>query len=912
MLYAFLYHKINSLMIDSTKKRVLLIDGNSFCYRAFYAIRNLSTSSGVPTNAVFGFISILNKLLSEHKPHYLAVSFDLKGPTFRHKRFVDYKLKRRPMPDELSAQMPVIKKVLSAYRIGIFEKEGYEADDILATLAKRLASCGLSPKGQAYPGELEILIATGDKDILQLVGRNIKVLNPQKDNLILDEAWVKKRYGVAPEQIVEIMALAGDASDNIPGVPGIGEATAIELIKRFGTLEVVLANVDKIENKVRRAKIKEFSEQARMSRELVVLDSNVPQMAQRGTADLLEHLKMKEADNEKLLELFKELEFKSLIRDLTPESKVTVECKIISHPDEAKEVIKKLQGLKNVAVHFWPSDYEPMRAEILGAAFSFEEGKSLFFSFSQIPPDVLKPVLENRNIKKSGHDLKYLKVLLSNHGIDLQGISFDTMLAAYLLEPDRARYRLADLALEYLNCKLPARPALSVAGGEARPLSSAGTEREAAEICCQNANTTLRLVNILQKLLRQKNLLDLFQNIELPLIDVLADMEKEGVSLDKDLLLHLSSNFEKRLKTLTSDIYEMTGESFNINSPKQLSVILFEKLKLPRIKRTKTGSSTDTEVLQRLGSMHPVANTLLEFRELSKLKSTYIDGLMKLLHPRTRKIHASFNQVGTATGRLACTRPNLQNIPVKTELGRGIRQAFIADKERHLLLSADYSQIELRILAHLSEDKNLISAFKEDLDIHRYTASLIFALPQEEVTTQMRDTAKTVNFGIIYGMTPFGLSKDLGIEQSRAQEFIEAYFLRYPGVKKYIERQIARAEKDGYVTTLLKRRRYVPQIKSRDEKLRQFAQRVVMNAPVQGSASDLIKAAMLEIYRALKSEKLSTRMLLQVHDELVFIIPQEELACVPTLIKEKMENVLKLKVPLKVSIKTGKNWLELK
>jgi len=563
------------------------------------------------------------------------------------------------MPDELSAQMPVIKKVLSAYRIGIFEKEGYEADDILATLAKRLASCGLSPKGQAYPGELEILIATGDKDILQLVGRNIKVLNPQKDNLILDEAWVKKRYGVTPEQIVEIMALAGDASDNIPGVPGIGEATAIELIKRFGTLEVVLANVDKIENKVRRAKIKEFSEQARMSRELVVLDSNVPQMAQRGTADLLEHLKMKEADNEKLLELFKELEFKSLIRDLTPESKVTVECKIISHPDEAKEVIKKLQGLKNVAVHFWPSDYEPMRAEILGAAFSFEEGKSLFFSFSQIPPDVLKPVLENRNIKKSGHDLKYLKVLLSNHGIDLQGISFDTMLAAYLLEPDRARYRLADLALEYLNCKLPARPALSVAGGEARPLSSAGTEREAAEICCQNANTTLRLVNILQKLLRQKNLLDLFQNIELPLIDVLADMEKEGVSLDKDLLLHLSSNFEKRLKTLTSDIYEMTGESFNINSPKQLSVILFEKLKLPRIKRTKTGSSTDTEVLQRLGSMHPVANTLLEFRELSKLKSTYIDGLMKLLHPRTRKIHASFNQVGPGAGKPACSRTNL-------------------------------------------------------------------------------------------------------------------------------------------------------------------------------------------------------------------------------------------------------------
>ncbi len=881
------------------KKKILLIDGNSFCYRAFYAIRNLTTSSGQPTNAIYGFVTMLNKLIAEQRPDYLAVAFDVAAPTFRHKRFVNYKIKRRPMPEELSAQIPTIKEVLRAYHISIFEKEGYEADDVIATLAKRFTSPATDKYGRSDGSELEILIVTGDKDFLQIVNNTTKVLNPHKDNLILDELWVRKRFGVRPEKIREIMALAGDTADNIPGVPGIGEATAIELIKEFGTLDGVLANLDKITNKARAEKIKEFAQLARMSRELVQLDSNVPQLAQKKTSELLKKSKLVEADKKRLFEIFKELEFKTLLQTVIPESKDTVVCKTISHHREAEEFLKQLLHKKDVAVYFWTSQQQAMRAKILGASFSFAEEESFFFPLEKIPIETLKPILENKDIKKIGHDLKYLKVLLANYGIDLQGLSFDVMLAAYLLDPAKAKYGLVDLALEYLDCKL-------------EDLHPSTLDKEAAKICSQFVNTILRLNKILQKQLRQKNLFALFQNIEMPLIEVLAEMEKNGVALDKDLLLHLSCDFESRLKSLTGQIYEMAGESFNINSPKQLSVILFEKLKLPRLKRTKTGTSTDTDVLQRLRKVHPLASALLEFREISKLKSTYIEGLMKLLHPATGRIHTSFNQTGTATGRLSSSQPNLQNIPIKTKLGKRIRQAFITDKRANLLLSADYSQIELRIMAHLCGDKSLISAFKEDLDIHAHTASLIFGVSQDEVTAQMRDTAKTVNFGISYGISAFGLARDLSIEQGQAQEFIEAYFQRYPGVKKYIARQVKAAKDRGFVTTLLERRRYIPQIESPNENVRQFAQRIAINAPVQGSASDLIKAAMIEIYRELKVKGLATKMLLQVHDELVFSVPEEELEEVKVIVKDKMENVIKLKVPIKVSIKVGKNWLEMK
>jgi len=870
------------------KNKLILVDGNAFCYRAFYAIRSLSNSKGEPTNAIYGFVAMLNKLIDQHKPQYLAVAFDLKGATFRHKKFADYKIQRKPMPDELSLQIPTIKEVLSAYRIPIFEKEGYEADDIIATLTKRLAAQGP-----------EILIATGDKDILQIVSDRVKILNPHKDNLVLDEAWVRKRFGLPPKKIVEIMALAGDTSDNIPGVPGIGEATAIGLIKKFGTLEAVLANANKVTNKSRSAKITEFAQQARLSKELATLNCDVPEVAKKDTSKLLECLKLVEADKERLFAIFKKLEFKSLMQKVMSKSKHSVDYKIICGVSGVEEVVRKILAKKAVAVHFWASHREPMRAEILGASFGFEEGPSYFLSLEQASINKLKPILENKDIKKIGHGLKYSKVLLSNYAINLQGISFDTMVASYLLQPESPGFSLGDLALEYLNYDLEG-------------IAAAASEKEAARIYSQNVNTILKLKKILKERLRQNSLSDLFENIELPLIEVLADMEKEGVALDKKFLLHLSSDFEKKLKKLTKEIYEMAGEDFNINSPKQLSVILFEKLKLPVIKRTKTGSSTDTEVLRKLSLKHPVASALLEFREISKLKSTYIDGLTKLIHPKTGRIHTSFNQAGTSTGRLSSTRPNLQNIPIKTELGRKVRRGFVAQRKAIVLLSADYSQIELRILAHLSGDKDLTRAFKEELDIHAHTASLIFGAAADKVTTQMRGVAKTVNFGIIYGMSAYGLSRDLGIEQNRAAEFIEAYFKRYPGVKSYIARQIKKARDEGFVTTLLKRRRYISQINSPNETVRQFAQRAAINAPVQGSAADLIKAAMIEIARGLKAQGLATKMLLQVHDELVFAVPEKELQAARTLVKDKMENVIKLKVPIKVSIKVGKNWLEMK
>lgn len=874
-------------MINSTKKKVLLIDGSSFCYRAFYAIRSLTTSKGQPTNAVYGFVAMLNKLLAVHKPDYLAVAFDLKGPTFRHQRFTEYKAQRKPMPDELSVQLPIIKEVLAAYRIPIFEQSGYEADDIIATLATKLAKTGS-----------EVSIITGDKDLLQIVNQAIKVINPQKDDLVLDETWVRRRFGSSPEKIVEIMALAGDATDNIPGVPGIGEATAIELIKRFGSLEAVLANVDKINNQARGAKIKEFAQQARLSRELACLDLNVPALVQKDTSLLLESLKVVEADKEKLFELFKELEFKLLMQKVSPESSNIVGTKIVSCPKEIEELVQAVSSKANVALYLWCTSLEPMQAKILGLAFSIEQGSGYFFPFQPDQLDKVKPILENPEIKKTGHDLKYAKVVLSNYGVNLQGINFDTMLAAYLINPEMAKFSLNDLTLEYLNSNSPA------AG---KPMS----DKEAAGICSQHVTAILQLSRILYKRLKEVHLFELFQNIEMPLIEVLADMEREGVALDKNFFLHLSSEFEKRLNILTKEIYELAGEEFNINSPKQLQFILFEKLKLSRIKRTKTGSSTDTEVLQKLSLKHPIASSLLEFRELSKLKSTYIDGLIKLIHPKTGKIHTSFNQAATATGRLSSSRPNLQNIPIKTELGRKIRQGFITEKKTDLLLSADYSQIELRLLAHLSGDRNLISAFKEDLDIHRLSASLIFGVSQDKVTPQMRDTAKTVNFGITYGMSAFGLAKDLKVEQNRAEEFIQAYFQRYPGVKEYIAQQIKKAKKDGFVTTILKRRRYLPQIESENENIRQFAQRAAINAPVQGSAADMIKAAMIEIFRSLKEKGLLARMLLQVHDELVFSVPQGELKEAERLIKENMESVIRLKVPIKVTIKVGKSWLEM-
>ncbi len=883
------------------RKTLFLIDGNSFCYRAFYAIRSLSTSKGQPTNAIYGFVAMLNKIIKEEQPQYLAIAFDLKGPTFRHKKFEEYKIHRKPMPDELSEQMPIIKEVIKAYNMPIFEKEGYEADDILATLAKKSEKEGY-----------EVYIATGDKDMLQLVNSHIKIYNVHKEGLIYDEKKVKERYGVGPESMVDLIALMGDSSDNIPGVRGIGEVTAMQLIEKFGSLDKTLSNVEKIESDSLRKKLKEFREDAKLSRELATVDKDVPIEVD------LDESRLKEPNRERLYELFKELEFKSLWKDYAPRgNELDGDYKLIDDDSGLKELIKELEKTREFALDFETTGTDPLLCEPVGVSFCWRDAEAYYVPIKDTGGSFdakyvlskLKDIFEDADKKKVGQNIKYEKALLANYGVRLNGIAFDTMVASYLLNPSKLNHNLDDIALEYLNFKMTPITDLLGKGKGKITMKEVGLEK-IKRYCCQDSDATLRLKRILEPQLKEKNLDELFYDVEMPLIDCLADMELAGVAIDVKFLAKMSEDMDDELRKLTSEIYEMADCEFNINSPKQLSEVLFEKLQLPVVKRTKTGTSTDVEVLEALATVHALPASLLKYRELSKLKSTYIDALPALINPKTGRVHTSFNQTVTQTGRLSSSDPNLQNIPAKTEIGRQIRKAFIAGQANHVIMSADYSQIELRILAHFSGDKELLEAFKEDRDIHVHTASLVFGVSEDEVTQEMRSTAKTVNFGIIYGMSPYGLSKDLRIEPAKAKEFIDSYFERYGRVKVYIEDIIDEARERGYVTTILNRRRYIPEINSQNNSIRQFAERTAINTPIQGSAADLIKVAMINIYREIKEKKLESKMILQVHDELVFEAQKDEIDIMKELVKTKMEEVAKLKVPIKVQVKAGKNWLE--
>ncbi len=903
------------------RKRLFLIDGNSFCYRAFYAISHLSSSKGQPTNAIYGFITMLNKIIKEEEPQYLAIAFDLKGPTFRHKRYEEYKIHRKPMPDELSEQMPIIKEIVQAYNIPIYQMQGYEADDILATIAKKAKR-----KGR------EVYIVTGDKDVLQLVNSHIRIYNVHKEGLIYDEAKVKERYGLGPERIVDLIALMGDSSDNIPGIPGIGEVTAVELIRKFGSLDKVLSNVEKIESERLRERINEFKEQAKLSKELATVDTDVP-------IDVdLDELKLKEPNRDRLYELFKELEFKSLLKDYAPSGKeLDGEYKLIADEDDFKDLIRELENKSEFALDFETTGTDPLLCEPVGVSFCWKEGAAYYVPINPAPASHLRPgvgpagkngvkdagegfdveyvlsrlrhIFEDANKRKIGQNIKYEKVLLANYGIQLNDVAFDTMVASYLLNPSKLNHNLDDIALENLNFKMT--PITDLLGKGKGKVTMREVDLEAIKrYCCQDSDATLRLKCILEPQLKDKNLDELFYNVEMPLIDCLACMELAGVAIDVKFLAKMSKGMDKQLHLLTSEIYEMAGCEFNINSPKQLSEVLFKELKLPIVKKTKTGISTDVEVLEALATQHALPATILKYRELAKLKSTYIDTLPELINPKTGRVHTSFNQTVTQTGRLSSSDPNLQNIPIKTEAGRQIRKAFIAGEAEHLIMSADYSQIELRILAHFSGDVELIEAFKQDRDIHTHTASLVFNVPEEKVTQEMRSVAKTVNFGIIYGMSPYGLSKDLRIEPAEAKEFIDSYFERYGRVKVYIEDTIEEARERGYVTTILNRRRYIPEINSQNNSMRQFAERTAINTPIQGSAADLIKVAMINIHRAIKEKRLKSKMILQVHDELVFEVPKDEVDIMSKMVKAKMEEVAKLKVSIKVQVKVGKNWLE--
>ncbi len=882
-----------------SKKRLFLIDGNSFCYRAFYAIRALTNSKGQPTNAIYGFVTMLNKIVKDNKPDMLAVAFDLKGPTFRHKKYEDYKIQRKPMPDDLVGQMPLIKETVSAYNIPIFEVQGYEADDVLATLAKK-----------AEEKDIETFIVTGDKDALQIVNSHIKVYSTHKEGLVYDSQKVKEEYGVEPKHMIDIMSLMGDAIDNIPGIKGIGEKTAVELISEFGSLDELYKNIDKVKSEVRKKLLAENKEVAYLSRELAILDENVPLKIDFNS------LEIKEPNHGKLFELFKEFEFKSLLKDVTPKGTLKSAYELIETEKAFERLVKELSALKEFAFDFETTSVDPMQAKPVGVSFSWKIGHAFYipmikyFTVDQVL-GALKPIFENELIKKIGQNIKYEYIVLANYGIELKGINFDTMVASYLLNPSKPNHNLEDICLEYLSHKMTTPIQELLGKGKTAITMDQVDVKKVSDYCCEDSDVTLRLKEILEKDLSDKGLDKLFHDVEIPLVTVLAMMEITGVAIDRDYLGKLSKELEKKLEKLTKEIYEIAGVEFNINSPKQLSGILFEKLKLPVIKKTKTGISTNEEVLVKLSAEHKLPRILLGYRELAKLKSTYIDSLPELINPKTGRVHTSFNQAVTATGRLSSSGPNLQNIPIRTDEGKKIRRAFIASSNDSVLLSADYSQIELRILAHLSGDKQLTKAFKEGLDIHAYTASLVFGVKEEDVTSQMRGMAKTVNFGIVYGMSPYGLSQSLNIDVNKAKEFIDAYFERYPDVKTYLEGLIKEARENGFVATILGRRRYIPEINNQNMQIRQFAERTAINAPIQGSAADVIKVAMIAINEKLAKSGMETKMTLQVHDELVFDVPKTELDRAKKIVKEGMEGIIKLKVPVEAHIEVGKNWLEM-
>ncbi len=860
-------------------RKMLLIDGNSLLHRAFHALPPLRTSKGVHTNAVYGFINMLFRILQEEKPDYITVAFDKKGPTFRHTEYAAYKATRPKTAEELIGQFDLLKNILDALRIKFFEVDGFEADDILGTLSKKGEEAGVFS-----------VIVTGDKDALQLVSPNTSVMLTKKgisELEIYDTAKVKERYGISPELIADMKGLMGDKSDNIPGVPGIGEKTAIKLIKEFGSVDNVLKNIDKLKGKLRE-NLEKYSEDARVSKHLATIVTDV-------SLDFsFEDIGYCEPDYETLINLFRELEFYSLIERVKPtdfqDKPAAVKPVKIHNAQDLQKLAAEIKAEKHIAVHADAKLKDAKSYEIEGIYLSVKD--KCYFIDPLVLDDrslltELKSILEDGTIYKIAHDGKLLRKVLGQLDIDFVS-QFDTMLAAYLLEPSQPRYDISTLVMEYL-----------------------GKNLNNAQDLGEKTLYLHKLKEVLDSKIKDYKMEKLFYHVEMPLSVVLADMEITGIKVNTEKLKELGAKFGEKLKHLTGEIYNQAGMEFNINSPKQLGEVLFEKLSLPVIKRTKTGYSTDAEVLEKLRPSHPIVENILEYRFLMKMKSTYADGLLALVDKDTERIYTNFNQTVTTTGRISSTEPNLQNIPVKTEEGRHIRGVFTADRKGHVLLSGDYSQIELRVLAHISEDKTLMEAFIKGEDIHTRTASEVFGVSLEDVTPALREKAKAVNFGIIYGISDYGLAQGLGISNQEAKAYIDAYFDRYPGVRDYVRETIRAAKLSGYVTTLLNRRRYIPDINSRNYHLRSFAERTAMNTPIQGSAADIIKVAMVKIYRHLKEHNLKAKILLQVHDELILDVPEEELSLVKGILKEDMENAIPLKVPLVVDFTHGFTWEEL-
>ncbi len=895
------------------KPILYLIDGSSYIFRAYYAIRHLSNSKGIPTNAVYGFTAMLFKFLKDYEPTHLGIVFDSKGKTFRDDIYPLYKANRSAPPEDLAQQFSMIFEMVDAFNIPQVQLEGFEADDLMGTISKNVEK-----------ENANVVLVTGDKDFCQLVSDKVTLLDTMK-NKITGIPEVKEKYGVAPERVIDVFALAGDAVDNIPGVKGIGEKTAVSLISKFGSLDELFNNLDDV-SKRQKVLIEEKKEDAVLSKELVTIKTDVD--IETG----LDKFKYNGFDDDKLRQIFQELEFKNLLRELgdedssdngnADESTVSYDkYQLVLSEDHLDRVISKIKETGELSIDLETTSPNPMRANIVGVALCPAPHESYYVPVAHraltdsstkqlglsLVLDKLKPIVESQEIAKIGQNLKYEIVVLEKYGLKLNGISFDTMIAAHMIDSSRNSYSLDELCRLYLGHQMISYK--DVTGTGKSKINFDEVELEVArDYASEDADVAMLLSRILAPKLDEINLMDVFRDIELKFIKVLAKVEMNGVHIDSDKLKELSKEFESLLKQIEKDIFSEVGYEFNLNSPLQLREVLFETLDLPQKKQTKKGEpSTDVEVLTDLSKFHLVPEKVLEHRTLSKLKSTYIDSLPKLINPDTGRIHTSFNPVGSSTGRLSSSDPNLQNIPIKSAQGRRIREAFIPE-EGYTLLSADYSQIELRLLAHFSKDDNLIEAFLNDSDIHNRTAAEIFGVTEDLVTPDMRRLSKNINFGIIYGISAFGLAKQLGTSIAISKSYIDEYFKRYGKVKEYIEKSIMDAQTKGYAETILGRRRPIPELQSNNRGLRGFGERTAMNTPIQGSAADIINIAMIRINDKMVGYKSS--LILQVHDELLFEVKKDELEKLSKMVKEEMEGAWKLIVPIKVDMGSGDNWAE--
>lgn len=897
-----------------------LIDAMAFIFRAFHAINaNLTDANHRPTNAVYGFTRILLRILREQRPDYIAVVFDSREKNFREEMFPEYKANRKATPPELIEQFPRIYDVVEALNLPALTVPGVEADDVIGTLAVQAEKAGM-----------DVVLVSGDKDLLQLIGKQVRMFDPGKDE---SKAWwgpddVKMRFGVTPEFVPQALALIGDTADNVPGVRGIGEKTAAKILSQYQTLENLYAHLDEFKGK-QRENLEADKEQAFFARKLVTLRTDV------ALQEDLETFKRKEWKQEDVEACFRALSFHSILEELFSKEKnvpaaVQHQYHLVMTRSELQQTVDALKKAGAFALDTETTSIHPMLARLAGISVCAEAGRAWYIPLGHEAPDLdalmvgadfsepefsteealaaLKPLLEDAQYKKFGHNIKYDMIVLARAGIHLQGIAMDTMLASYLTDASRLRHNLDELSLLYLNHKMIPITDLIGKGAHSIPFAQV-PPGPASEYACEDADMTLRLERRLRPDLIQEDLLPLLDNIELPLISVLASMEMAGIALDTSQFTALQQELAVKLKKLEYTIYDLAGESFNINSPKQLQYILFDQLRLKPGRKIKSGYSTDLETLESLAQEHPLPASLVEYRGLEKLRSTYVDVLPKLVNPETGRIHTSFNQAVAATGRLSSSNPNLQNIPTRTELGRRIRSGFVAGDKKKRLIAADYSQIELRILAHLAKDDALCEAFRSDKDIHRDTASRIFQVPPEEVTADMRRQAKAINFGVIYGMGEVSLAKNQGLTRQEAKSFIDSYFNTYPGVTAWLEKTRQEARKNGYVVTLMNRKRILPDIQSASPMLRSAAERMAVNTPVQGSAADIIKIAMIRLHEALKP--LKAQLLLQVHDELVIEADEAIAEETAELTRSIMEDAMALLVPLKVDVGIGNHWAEI-